>query len=97
MSEPATLVTYGEAATAFGVNPNTIGDLAKRLGIQPKPVPVASKAEFSSAMGDLKGLKPLPPSIPQEKAAPQRVIIGIELAVLDEAAPAGPDSGGEEP
>jgi DNA-nicking Smr family endonuclease len=38
--------------------------------VQPKPAPSAGKAEFSSAMGDLKGLKPLPPAIPQERPAP---------------------------
>ncbi len=33
------IVTYGEAAVAFAVRPQTIGDLAPRIGIQPKRVP----------------------------------------------------------
>jgi hypothetical protein len=37
--------------------------------ILPKPAPLAAKAEFSSAMGDLKGLKPLKPELPPEPAA----------------------------
>jgi DNA-nicking Smr family endonuclease len=38
--------------------------------IQPKPAPLASKVEFSVAMGDLKGLKPMSPTIPQAQPAP---------------------------
>jgi len=37
--------------------------------ILPKPAPQAAKAEFSSAMGDLKGLKPLKPELPPEAPA----------------------------
>jgi DNA-nicking Smr family endonuclease len=37
--------------------------------IQPKPAPQASKVEFSTAMGDLKGLKPLGQSGVQEQPA----------------------------
>ena len=37
--------------------------------IQPKPAPVASKVEFSSAMGDLKGLKPMSQTLPMEQPA----------------------------
>ena len=37
--------------------------------VPPKPAPQASKAEFSSAMGDLKGLKPMSTAIPQDAPA----------------------------
>jgi hypothetical protein len=39
--------------------------------IQPKPAPLAGKVEFSTAMGDLKGLKPLAqPAVQEKPAAP---------------------------
>ena len=37
---------------------------------QAAPAPVSVKAEFTSAMGDLKGLKPLKPAMGQEQPAP---------------------------
>ena len=49
MIDQATLTTYGEAAVALGVSPNTIGDLAKFLQIRPKPV---------RHNGNAKGLDP---------------------------------------
>jgi len=39
--------------------------------LKPAPAPAAGKVEFSAAMGDLKGMKPLKPAPVQEKAAPK--------------------------
>jgi DNA-nicking Smr family endonuclease len=61
--------------------------------VQPKPAPQASKAEFSSAMGDLKGLKPLAPAIAQDAPAPVPVPVPAVPAPVPEAvapAPAPP-------
>ena len=58
--------------------------------IQPRPAPPAEKAEFSSAMGDLKGLKPLVPPRPVKAAAPEAAVAPVPAApeAAPEAAPA---------
>jgi len=56
--------------------------------IQPKPAPLAGRAEFSSAMGDLKGLKPLNPAPIPEPPAPLAPVLESAPAPVLEAAPA---------
>lgn len=56
MSSKATITTFGEAAVAFGVRPQTIGDLAPRLGISPKRVPRNGNAKGLDA-ADLRRLE----------------------------------------
>ncbi|MDR3669625.1 MAG: hypothetical protein P4L36_02210 [Holophaga sp.] len=64
--------------------------------VQPKPAPQSSKAEFSSAMGDLKGLKPMNSSIlqaapaPTPAPAPVPVPAPVQEAVAPPAAPPAP-------
>jgi len=53
--------------------------------ILPKPAPLAAKAEFNSAMGDLKGLKPLQALPPVAAAAPNALAAPAPIAL---AAPA---------
>ena len=65
--------------------------------ILPKPAPLAAKAEFSSAMGDLKGLKPLQPALPPEApAAPDAPAVAtpdaLAAATPDALAAATPDA-----
>jgi hypothetical protein len=56
--------------------------------IQPKPAPMAGRAEFSSAMGDLKGLKPLNPAPVQEAPAPPAPVLEVAPAPVLEVPPA---------
>ena len=68
------------------------------LPIQPKPAATASKVEFSSAMGDLKGLKPLPPAIPQDRPAPAPAAPApVEAAQAAPAPPPLPEPPAPEP
>jgi DNA-nicking Smr family endonuclease len=63
--------------SAMGLRPKSVAEPAPAPGqepapaaIRPKAAPSAAKAEFNSAMGDLKGLKPMPKSLPIEPPKP---------------------------